>query len=129
MTRALCSSRKAPFLAYFVFFFPSDQLVSVDKGGAVMAQREARTPRSVLVLRGTLFDTDGLRGQTGQRDESGKAASNGKICLQSVNLVAKQNRCFGVEAHEETLKMMSDVTVEQQHSDRRRIYQPTCPCC
>lgn len=69
---------------FFVFFSPSDQLVSVDKGEAVMAQREARTPRSVLVLGGTLFDTDGLRGQTGQRDESGKAASNREICLQSV---------------------------------------------
>lgn len=66
MTRALCSSRKAPFLTYF--FFPSDKLVSVDKGEVVKAQSEERKPRRVFVLRGTLFDTGGLRLQTRQHD-------------------------------------------------------------
>lgn len=85
MTRALCSSRKAPSLTSF--FSPSGKLVNVDKREAVMAQREARNP-AVCLSSEVLFLTQaaldyGLDNSQKTQDQTARFVFRGLIMLQN----------------------------------------------
>lgn len=87
-----CAKSSSPHL----LFSPRDKLVSADKEEGVMAQREPQRPRCVFVLGGTLFDTGGISSTDLATWQPGNAGSSRKICLQSLNLIAKINSFFGL---------------------------------
>lgn len=103
-----------------IIFFPLRQTGKCGQkrscNGAAWSTESCR----VFVLGGTLFNTGRLRLRT--RQQSGNAGSNSKICLQRLNHVAKQTIVLVCRSMRK-LKIMSDLILEQQHSDHRRIYQ------
>lgn len=98
-----------------IFFF-----LRVDKGEAVMAQREGTEAPAACLSLEVLFLT-----QTAFEDRLDNVTSlemlhqTERFAKQTIALVCRSMR---------KLTMMSDHTVEQRHSDHGRIYQSTCPC-
>lgn len=127
MTRALCSSQEAPFLTYFLSLKQTGKCGQKRSGNGAAWGTEAPLcvcPRTYSIWHRRSLTTDSTTWQ------SRNAGSNRKICLQSLNFVAKLLLwCVGAwgnsEDDEWSYSWATAVTTEEYTSlPVPAVYQP-----